>query len=78
MGTTAALGLVSLGVGVGALICGQPYAVWFPLLLLGILSLVIMGGSLPVVRRRYEEVELRKMAAADAELPGASGRNLTL
>jgi hypothetical protein len=78
MGTTAVAGLVSLGVGAVALISGQPYAVWFPLLLVGALSVAIMGGSLPVVRRRYAEIELRRMAAADASLPGAPDRNPVL
>lgn len=78
MATTCALGVVSLAVGVVALICRQPYAVWFPPLMVGVLATVIMGGLLPSVRRRYEELELRRIAAADASLPRASGRNPAL
>ncbi len=60
------LGLLLTVAGVVALFQSQPYSVWYPLLLLGILGSAIMGGLLPVLRRRYEQVELRKMAAADA------------
>ncbi len=60
------LGLLLTVAGIVALFQSQPYAVWYPLLLLGILGSAIMGGLLPVLRRRYEQVELRKMTAADA------------
>jgi len=60
------LGVVALIAGVVALLQHQPYAVFFPLLLLGVLATSICGGMLPVVRRRYAERELRKLEAADA------------
>jgi hypothetical protein len=66
VGTVCALGVVCLGAGAVALGCRQPYAVWFPLLLMGVLGTALMGGMLPSVRRRYQQVELRKMEAADA------------
>ena len=70
------LGVLFLGVGVAALLCGQPYGVWYPPLLIGILCTVIMGGLIPQVRRRYEQTELRKITAIDAAVPAASGSDL--
>ncbi len=52
-----------------ALLQSQPYGVWYPLVLTGILSTSIMGGLLPGLRRRYQQIELRKMTAADANPP---------
>jgi hypothetical protein len=77
MAATFAFGVVCLGTGVAALICRQPYAVWFPPLMIGGLSTVLMGALLPSIRRRYEELELRKIAAADAALPGGSRQDPT-
>lgn len=63
--TMIAAGTAALAVGLAALILGQPYPVYYPLLLLGLLATVIPGALLPNIRRRYAQVELRKMAAAD-------------
>ena len=63
----AIFGAVSLVVGVTALLLGQPYGVYYPLLLGGIILAAVCGGNLPVLRRRYEQIELQKMAAMDAE-----------
>jgi hypothetical protein len=60
------LGLLSALAGVIALSFKQPYAVWFPLLLLGILLLAILPGRLRQFQKLYEQIELRKMAAMDA------------
>lgn len=65
-----ALGLVALGAGVIALSWGQPYEVYYPLLLGGGISSVVMGACLPGIRRRYEQMELRKMAAMDLGVSG--------
>ena len=65
-------GVLLAAVGVTALVYSQPYAVWYPLLLTGVLCCAIMGSLLPVLRRRYEQAELRKMAAFDAA-PGPAG-----
>jgi hypothetical protein len=61
----AVAGAASLLVGVVALLLQQPYAVYYPLLLGGILGMAIFGGQIPLLRRRYEQIELRKMAAMD-------------
>jgi len=63
-------GLIALGVvlvigGVFAIATGQRYAVFYPMLLLGILSSAVPFGLLPAIRRRYAEIELRMMRAHD-------------
>jgi hypothetical protein len=60
------LGIVALVLGVAALATGQPYAVYYPLILLGTIG-ASLGFALPrSVSRRYEELELRRMQALDA------------
>lgn len=62
----AMLGIVALAAGAVALTVGQPYAVYYPLILIGGLC-AVLGFSLPrSVIRRYEELELRRMHAMDA------------
>jgi hypothetical protein len=61
-----ALGVAFLAAGLVAMLRGQPWAVSYPLSLVGFLTTVICGGMLPSIRRRYAEAELRKMQAADA------------
>lgn len=61
-----AIGAVALAVGLGALFAAQPYAVYYPLLLAGAIGLGVGLGILRVVRRRYQEIELRRMHALDA------------
>jgi hypothetical protein len=58
-GLSAAAGLVALGLK-------QPYEVWFPLLLLGVLLLAIVPVRLKQFQRHYHELELRRMTALDA------------
>jgi hypothetical protein len=66
MAVLIGLGVLSLLVGLIALALGQPYAVYYPLLLIGIILAAVCGGNYPTIRRRYEQNELRKMAALDA------------
>lgn len=58
-------GLLLLAVGGIALALGQPYEVWYPLLLMGVLDPVLAFSLLRTARRRYEEIELRQMRALD-------------
>jgi hypothetical protein len=60
------IGSVFLVAGLVAVALSQPYVVYFPLLLIGFLSTVIMGSVLPIIRKRFEEAELRRMEAMDA------------
>jgi len=66
MGALIALGVAMAAVGVVAVATGQPYAVYYPLLLAGGLSAILPAALLPKIRKRYEELELRKIQAADA------------
>lgn len=59
------VGAVALALGAVALLRSQPYEVFYPLLLVGALSFVIPLFLQPVVRRHYEDLELRKMTAQD-------------
>ncbi|MBN1941799.1 MAG: hypothetical protein JW849_00735 [Phycisphaerae bacterium] len=60
------IGGVSLAAGVIALVTEQTYGVWYPLFLLGGLSIIIFIPLFFTVRRRYAQLELRKMQAMDA------------
>jgi hypothetical protein len=59
------VGAVALVAGVVALVQKQPYHVYYPLLLLGLILLVVMSGVLPGVKRQYEAAEQRKLQAED-------------
>jgi hypothetical protein len=58
-------GALAFAAGVVALSRSQPYAVYYPLLLIGFLATVVPLGLRPSIRRRYEEIELRRMRARD-------------
>jgi hypothetical protein len=59
-------GAIAIAVGIVALVARQPYAVVFPMLLLGAILVAVFGGGYRAVRRGYEAAELRKMRALDA------------
>ena len=59
------LGGLALAAGLAALLLGQPYHVWYPLLLGGGIAAAVLGGLLPVVRMRYAEAERRRLAASE-------------
>ena len=61
-----AVGVVWIGTALVALWRTQPYGVYYPLLLGGLLATLIPAGLLPIIRRRYEALELRRMNALDA------------
>jgi len=58
-------GVVCLGAGIAALFQSQPYVVYFPLLLVGFIATVVMGGMQPTIRKRFADAELCKMEAMD-------------
>lgn len=60
------LGVICLVVGVTAVVASQPYAVYYPLLLTGLMGTVIVGGVLPGIRKRFAQAELRRIEAMDA------------
>jgi hypothetical protein len=61
-----AVGGASLVVGVAAVLLGQPYHVYYLLLLSGFLAAGLPLVLLSTCRKRFEEMELRKIAAMDA------------
>jgi len=66
MKVVVAIGLAVLIVGIASIALSQPYHVWYPLVLTGAIGTVVFGILLPVARRRYEALELRRMRAMDA------------
>jgi hypothetical protein len=59
------VGGISLIAGVAAYSSDQPYAVYYPLLLVGIISTIVPGGLLPVIRKRYREADGRRLEAEE-------------
>ena len=59
------VGVFCLITGLVALILGQPYGVYYPLLLIGILGTAVVGGITPVIRMRYREADNRRLEAED-------------
>lgn len=62
----SALGVPIFVAGLVALLLSQPYPVYSPLLLIGLILAVLPALGLRTVRQRYERQELRKMKARDA------------
>jgi hypothetical protein len=58
------IGVGHLVLGLYALSVGQPYGIWYPLVLIGGVLTMLFAMLRPVVRKRYEEAEARKMEAA--------------
>ena len=61
--TFNALGLVLLGTGLFALLSGQPYHVWYPLVLCGGILSLVLSTLLPGLRARYRQAEARRLDA---------------
>ena len=60
-----ALGVVLLVTGVTALVLGQPYAVWFPMLLAGGVATLVVLPMTPLLRLRYRQAEQRRLEAEE-------------
>jgi hypothetical protein len=59
-------GAVGLALGLFAIARSAPYQTYYPLLLLSAVAFAVPAFSLPGIRKRYEEIELRRMRALDA------------
>jgi hypothetical protein len=59
------IGIASLVGGVAALATAQPYAIYYPLLLIGIILVVVFGKLRGNLSARYEQLELKKMQSMD-------------
>lgn len=64
--TFIALGIVLTLAGIAAVVCQQPYAVWYPLLLLGGIMTLVCGVNLYPIKKRYDDLEIRRMTSMDA------------
>lgn len=51
--------------GVVAIAFGQPWGVWFGLLLPGAVCTLVLGANSIVILKRYREVEERRLVAKD-------------
>lgn len=60
---TVVFSVVCLGVGAVALAISQPYVVYYPPLLLGVIGTIVMGSAISTIRKRFSELELRRMAS---------------
>jgi hypothetical protein len=58
---------MALTVGVAALSQAQPYAVYYPLLLLGGICTICSIACLVIIRVGYQQAELRRMQALDVK-----------
>jgi hypothetical protein len=56
----------ALVAGLAAVACRQPWHVYYPLLLVGVIGVGVLGGNLWNLLRRYRADELRRIAAVDA------------
>ncbi len=63
MFTMVVAGATALAVGLYALAIHQPYAVWYPLVLIGGISVLVFAALIPTLRARYRQAELRRLDA---------------
>jgi hypothetical protein len=68
------IGLGGFMIGTGVLLLiggtlaaasGQPYSVYYPLLLVGFISTVVVGGVTPSIFQRYREADARRLEAEE-------------
>jgi hypothetical protein len=60
-----ALGILLTIAGFVAVVSSQPYAVWYALLLPGVILTLVFSLTLPSIQRRYDELEIRRMTSVD-------------
>lgn len=60
-----AFGIVALTVGLYALAAHQPYAVWYPLTLVGALNVLGFGIVVAIVPRGYRQADARRLEARE-------------
>jgi len=51
--------------GLVAVMLKQPYAVWYALLLPGIIVTSVFGANLRTIQKRYDDLEIRRMTSLD-------------
>jgi MFS family permease len=60
-----AAAIALLVVGIVAQVSGQPWPIWYGLLLPGVIGTLVVGGNFLVILKKYREVEERRLAAKD-------------
>ena len=60
-----ALGILLTIAGLIAMALKQPYAVWYALLLPGVILVLVFPLNLHSIQRRYDELEIRRMTSID-------------
>ena len=63
--TLWALAVALLVAGIVALVDGQPWGVWYGLLLPGAVGTLVVGANSLVILKRYRDVEERRLSARD-------------
>jgi hypothetical protein len=63
--TLWAIAIVLLLIGMTALVDGQPWGVWFGILLPGAIGTLVVGANTLVILKAYQQVETRRVAAKD-------------
>ncbi len=61
------LAVIFLAAGAYAYFDGQPYGIWYCLVLPGVLGIIIFPANAPMILKRYREAEERRMSAQDLE-----------
>ncbi|CAN5197637.1 hypothetical protein BH10PLA2_BH10PLA2_23790 [soil metagenome] len=56
-------GVACLFAAIVALAMGQPFFVYYPLGLIGLISTAVIGAQMPMVRKRYQEADNRRLEA---------------
>lgn len=59
------LGILAMVAGFTALAMGQPYGVWYALLLPGVLTTILLPVFGPIIRVRYQQAEHRRLEAEE-------------
>ncbi|MEJ0088784.1 MAG: hypothetical protein WDM80_03385 [Limisphaerales bacterium] len=59
------LGILLTIAGLVAVVSKQPYAVWYALLLPGVILTLVFSLNLHSIQRRYDELEIRRMTSVD-------------
>jgi hypothetical protein len=65
LGVLLCCSAILLVLGITAVTSGQPYGVWYGLLLAGVIGLIVLGSLSPVAINAYRQAELRKMQSQD-------------
>jgi hypothetical protein len=60
------LGILLMIAGIFAAATQQPWPVWYSMLLMGVVLTILFSVNLYPIKRRYEELEIRRMTSMDA------------